>query len=343
MRDDFDARTKKVLADRVNSRCSRPDCGKATSGPQEDPTKALNIGVAAHITAASEGGPRYDPSLSSEERGSVDNGLWLCQNCAKLIDSDVQRYSPELLREWKRQAEQRAQDETRGIGQDQHAVDEEFVAFGLFDEKIRLLSLTKDGKWEYLDQMSKIHRILYVATSETLAMLAAVEELEALMNDPKASELAFQDFFERNPRFILNDEYKRAHSHITLVREEGPLIPDFLLEPIDQNALCDILELKLPSTKIFVLKKSRMRFSAAVFEACAQLREYSSYFDDKENRDLIHRTYRLMAYKPKMIVIIGRRGDVDPIAVRGIETDLPRLILRTYDDVLNRARARLEL
>jgi len=115
MRDDFDARTKKVLADRVNSRCSRPDCGKATSGPQEDPAKAVNIGVAAHITAASEGGPRYDPSLSPEERRSVDNGIWLCQNCAKLIDSDVQRYTPELLREWKRQAEQRALDEVVGI------------------------------------------------------------------------------------------------------------------------------------------------------------------------------------------------------------------------------------
>jgi len=115
MRDDFDAKAKEILARRVGYRCSNPDCGKATSGPQEDPAKALNIGVAAHITAASEGGPRYDPSLSSEERRSVDNGLWLCQNCAKLIDSDVQRYTPELLREWKRQAEQRALDEVVGI------------------------------------------------------------------------------------------------------------------------------------------------------------------------------------------------------------------------------------
>ena len=115
MRDDFDAKTKEVLARRVGYRCSNPDCRKLTSGPQEDPAKAVSIGVAAHITAASEGGPRYDPSLSPEERRSVDNGLWLCQNCAKLIDSDVQRYTLELLREWKRQAEQRARDEVEGI------------------------------------------------------------------------------------------------------------------------------------------------------------------------------------------------------------------------------------
>ena len=115
MRDDFDAKTKETLARRVGYRCSNPGCGKLTSGPQEDPAKAVSIGVAAHITAASEGGPRYDPSLSPEERRSVYNGLWLCQNCAKLIDSDVQRYTSELLREWKRQAEQRARDEIEGI------------------------------------------------------------------------------------------------------------------------------------------------------------------------------------------------------------------------------------
>jgi len=108
VRDDFDAKTKEILARRVGYCCSNPDCGKPTSGPQEDPAKALNIGVAAHITAASEGGPRYDPNLSSEERGSVGNGIWLCQNCAKLIDSDVLRYTVESLREWKERAEQAA-------------------------------------------------------------------------------------------------------------------------------------------------------------------------------------------------------------------------------------------
>jgi tetratricopeptide (TPR) repeat protein len=115
MRDDFNARTKETLARRVGYRCSNPDCGKLTSGPHDDPTRFINIGVAAHITAAAEGGPRYDPSLSSEARSSVDNGIWLCQDCAHLIDSDVQRYTVELLREWKRQAEKRAGEEVAGI------------------------------------------------------------------------------------------------------------------------------------------------------------------------------------------------------------------------------------
>jgi hypothetical protein len=99
MRDDFTQSVKKTLAERVGCKCS--NCKQLTSGPHEDATKAINIGVAAHITAAASGGPRYDSSLSSEQRKSIENGLWLCQNCSKLIDTDAQRYSVEMLRRWK--------------------------------------------------------------------------------------------------------------------------------------------------------------------------------------------------------------------------------------------------
>jgi hypothetical protein len=107
MRDEFDSRIKDTLARRVGYRCSNPDCQKATSGPHSDPLKVLNVGVAAHITAAALGGPRYDGKLSSAERKSINNAIWLCQICAKLVDNDPQRYSTELLRAWKAEAEQR--------------------------------------------------------------------------------------------------------------------------------------------------------------------------------------------------------------------------------------------
>jgi len=107
-RDDFNNPTKQILARRVGHRCSNPNYRKNTSGPQEDAVKAVNIGVAAHITAASTGGARFDPAMSPEKRKSQNNGIWLCQNCAKLIDSDARRYSTDLLQEWKRLSEQAA-------------------------------------------------------------------------------------------------------------------------------------------------------------------------------------------------------------------------------------------
>ena len=117
MRDEFDKDTKDILARRVAHRCSNPDCRRLTTGPQDDPTKAVNIGVAGHITAASPGGSRYDANLSSEERKSIQNGIWLCQNCAKLIDNDPSRYSSDLLNQWKDRAEKRTLIEMLGITQ----------------------------------------------------------------------------------------------------------------------------------------------------------------------------------------------------------------------------------
>jgi len=96
------------LAARTGNSCSNPDSGALTSGPQTNSAKALNVGVAAHIAAAAEGGQRYNASLSSEERRHQDNGIWLCQTCAKLIDSDASRYTEKLLRAWREIAEDRA-------------------------------------------------------------------------------------------------------------------------------------------------------------------------------------------------------------------------------------------
>jgi len=116
MRDDFDVKTIETLAKRVGYRCSNPSCRKATSGPRSDPEKVLNIGVAAHITAASEDGPRYNTKLTAKGRSSIDNGIWLCQSCAKLVDNDVERYTVEVLREWKRRAEEAALRAVEGVG-----------------------------------------------------------------------------------------------------------------------------------------------------------------------------------------------------------------------------------
>jgi len=101
MRDDFSEVVRRVVANRASLVCSNPDCGSSTGGPQDDPSKALNIGVAAHITAASPGGPRYLDTITADERSSASNGIWLCQSCAKLVDNDESMFTAELLRAWK--------------------------------------------------------------------------------------------------------------------------------------------------------------------------------------------------------------------------------------------------
>lgn len=108
MRDDFSRVTKELLAKQAGHRCAHPHCGKPTSGADESGTGAINIGVAAHITAASAGGPRYAPDLTTEERKDASNGIWLCQDHAHAIDADDSGFSAETLRTWKRQAQVRS-------------------------------------------------------------------------------------------------------------------------------------------------------------------------------------------------------------------------------------------
>jgi len=94
-------------------RCSNPDCRRPTAGPDAN-GGSTNLGVAAHITAASPGGVRYDSSLTAEQRSDITNGIWLCQVHAKLIDDDELSYPPSALRDWKDTAEHMAALEARG-------------------------------------------------------------------------------------------------------------------------------------------------------------------------------------------------------------------------------------
>ena len=43
-----------------------------------DPTKVIDTGVAAHICAATIGGPRYKAEMTTEERKDINNAIWLC-------------------------------------------------------------------------------------------------------------------------------------------------------------------------------------------------------------------------------------------------------------------------
>lgn len=108
MRDNFSAATKELLAKRVGLLCCNPECRRSTSGPQAIPDGVVNIGVAAHISAAAQGGPRFDETLSAEQRSDSSNGIWLCQACAKLVDNDPVRFDRAVLESWKRAAERSA-------------------------------------------------------------------------------------------------------------------------------------------------------------------------------------------------------------------------------------------
>lgn len=115
---DFTAPIKDMLAKKVGYHCSNPFCRKMTIGSNADVhgkvilhadgSGTINIGEAAHITAAAPGGPRYDPMLTTDERKAESNGIWLCRTHAAMIDRDVNCFTVDLLQRWKADTEKEA-------------------------------------------------------------------------------------------------------------------------------------------------------------------------------------------------------------------------------------------
>lgn len=101
-RDDFPRNVRLTLAIRAAHFCSNPECIKLTAGPHSDENKSLSTGHAAHIHAASPGGPRYLARQSPEQRKRASNGIWLCRVCGDLVDKDPSQYTVKTLRGWKR-------------------------------------------------------------------------------------------------------------------------------------------------------------------------------------------------------------------------------------------------
>lgn len=105
-RDEFSPSTKEALAKRSGYICAYPNCKRMTIAASDDRQSGFTMtGIAAHITAASENGPRHDPLMSPEERSSASNGIWTCQIHGKFIDDNPSKCTTEELHRWKAQHE----------------------------------------------------------------------------------------------------------------------------------------------------------------------------------------------------------------------------------------------
>ena len=96
-------KTVKRLFTVSGNRCAFPHC----ESPLVEDSGTVT-GEMAHIRAASDDGPRFDPEQSDEERHSFANLILLCRRHHKVIDSEEERYPATLLAEMKRTHEERS-------------------------------------------------------------------------------------------------------------------------------------------------------------------------------------------------------------------------------------------
>ncbi|BFT64288.1 hypothetical protein PMm318_A50470 [Pseudomonas moorei] len=77
--------TRIILAGNAGHMCSFYGCGRPTNGPEikgDGSVGVKGVAVAAHIYAASPGGPRPPVGLTDEEIRAESNGIWLCPDDA---------------------------------------------------------------------------------------------------------------------------------------------------------------------------------------------------------------------------------------------------------------------
>jgi len=88
--------TVKRLFALSKNKCAFPGCGVPIV---ED--SGVVTGILCHIKARNRGGPRYDPKQTADDRHAFDNLILLCSRHSKIIDSQPERYTVDLLWEIK--------------------------------------------------------------------------------------------------------------------------------------------------------------------------------------------------------------------------------------------------
>lgn len=97
-----DTTIRKLFA-QCSNRCAFDTCTRVIV----DPATGTIVGEVCHICAQNEGGPRFDPGQTSEQRHSLENLVLLCREHHKIIDADenVGAYTVDHLLEVKRRHE----------------------------------------------------------------------------------------------------------------------------------------------------------------------------------------------------------------------------------------------
>lgn len=215
-RDDFSKTTVRILGDQVGWHCSDPGCRAQCRGPHTDPSKSVSVGIGGHIKGAAPKGPRYDPNQTPEQRKSAENGIYLCAIHGKVVDSDQSKHTVEQLREWKRRAIERADNE---LGKP--ALDRPLLQLSIFRHR-------DAADWNYIGGGGRIvygtkARFYHLNVSNAHRATAQAHNVHVLLVriDHQDASGTFKPVWQGDAARIWW-RYEREDPHITPKRTVGP-------------------------------------------------------------------------------------------------------------------------
>ena len=169
----------RLLYAHSGNRCAYPDC---TNPIFEDDGQLT--GECCHIKAFSPGGPRYDASQTDEERNGVDNLMLMCSRHHAIVDKNVDRYTVEVLQEYKQMHEEKYSAET----------------LRLTEEQLRYLQMSSDNFWKRIERIDQEEEDL----ADLKMKVEASESIEDLLEDVKNEIYAINDIIDD----IISADYK---------------------------------------------------------------------------------------------------------------------------------------
>jgi hypothetical protein len=103
---DFNQKTKDDVLLANGYRCANPDCRMPIVLPKAGTISGTyKVGAVAHIRDARPHTPRYDDTLTPEQRAHISNALPLCLLCHGMVDSNPNMYPAKVLARWKHLSE----------------------------------------------------------------------------------------------------------------------------------------------------------------------------------------------------------------------------------------------
>ena len=138
----------KILFARSKNQCAYPNCSEVIVQPS-----GTIAGEICHIKARSSKWPRFDETQTDNQRHAYDNLILLCRNHHKIVDSEPEKYTVELLKEFKEMHERN--------GNNELTQEDVRRARKLLDSYLEALRI--ELKQSTINQIASGHRITQVA------------------------------------------------------------------------------------------------------------------------------------------------------------------------------------
>ena len=204
--------------------------------------------------------------------------------------------------------------------------------------KIEVVLKFEDGSWCYADGTKVLPSSICLLTFSRWSNI--LKELEEIINDPNTKEADLQKFFETYPELIAGDDYDVVLPQAVIVKDDNSIWKsDFILSPKNQYEFSKVLELKIPQINIVNRPHSgHTTFSAKVWNAIQQVRDYSNAFDSPAVRERFKKEYNIDVFKPDLQLFVGRRWDIKVMdQVRMLQKQTP-VRIEDWDTVLDRLK-----